>query len=92
MQCSKQQLHSCRVCGLYEPHYAPPWGEDGESPSDDICSCCGIHAGLGLDEVGQIREHRVKWFARGCTWSYPEDKPENWDLAEQLKNIRPDYI
>jgi len=85
------QLHSCRTCGLYDPNFFP-WGDDGETPTDDICSCCGTHAGLGLDEVDQIRERRRVWFARGCTWSYPEDKPENWDLANQLKNIRPDYL
>jgi len=91
MICNTIQLHSCRVCGYYDPNYFP-WGDDGETCSFDICDCCGIQT-MQDDQYPELaREERAKWFARNCEWSYPEDKPENWDLASQLKNIRPDYL
>ncbi|MGB7430615.1 MAG: hypothetical protein WA933_22715 [Microcoleaceae cyanobacterium] len=35
--------NSCRVCG-YDMKY-PIWGEDGNTPSFDICPCCGTEFG-----------------------------------------------
>ena len=34
----------CYVCGLnYENFF--PWGPDGQTPSHDICGCCGVEFG-----------------------------------------------
>ncbi len=35
--------HNCRVCGLYIDDL--PWGEDGNCPTYEICSCCGVEFG-----------------------------------------------
>jgi hypothetical protein len=88
---NKIQLESCRVCGFHVPHYSL-WGEDGNTPSFDICPCCSVQIGHDDCDAESARLCRAQWFATGCAWVYPEDKPVNWDLAEQLKNIRPDYL
>lgn len=37
----------CRVCGLYLGYQ--PWGEDGKTPSYEICPCCGVEFGYEYD-------------------------------------------
>lgn len=32
-------------------------------------------------------EYRNKWLADGAKWFEPQEKPVNWNLEEQLKNI-----
>ena len=34
----------CTVCGLPLGDFAP-WGDDKESPTFDICPCCGVEYG-----------------------------------------------
>ena len=80
------ELRTCRVCGLvYDNYY--PWGEDGNSPTEDACFCCGVESGYGDNNIIAIKNWREKWIAAGAKWRYPEKKPSNWSLGEQLKNI-----
>ena len=81
----------CRVCGLFQGEDHPPWGGNGECPSFDICVCCGTEFGYDdcfLDDVKRIRE---KWLKEGAKWRWPKEKPENWSLEEQMKNIPEEY-
>ena len=34
---------ACRVCGKVQDD--PTWGEDGKTPTFDICDCCGVQFG-----------------------------------------------
>ena len=79
----------CRVCGFNQD--APPWDENG-APSWYICDCCGTHFGYGDTILKAVRSNRQKWLDNGAQWFSPEEKPENWNLEEQLKNIPPEWV
>ena len=80
----------CRVCGLY--HGYSPWGEDGEYPDYCICSCCGVEAGLGDETQKDTRWYRNYWLnEKKGEWWKPKDKPNDWNLDEQLKHIPKDF-
>jgi hypothetical protein len=86
----------CRVCGLFlgkdiEGNDYFPWGEDGDSPSYDHCLCCGAEFGFHDNTQENVRKYREKWLSRGSSWRYPEYKPNNWSLENQLKNIPEEY-
>lgn len=80
---------ACRVCGNIQVD--PPWGEDAQSPTYDICDCCGVEFGYGDCTLVAIKAFRHKWLSKGANWKYPEAKPENWTLEEQMKNIPNEY-
>jgi hypothetical protein len=88
---SKVHRYSCRICGFYDPNYSF-YGEDGEPPLFDICPCCYVQIGHGDTTLESARQIRAQWIADGAKWHNPEEKPAIWDLAEQLKNIRPDFV
>ena len=74
----------CPVCGyskLLEP------ARNNNVPSFEICSCCGTE--FGYDDCSQekIMKLRKEWIESGYKWFSEEDKPDNWDAIEQLKNI-----
>ncbi|WP_082472327.1 hypothetical protein [Paenibacillus bovis] len=77
----------CLVCGydqLEEPQYVE------EVPSYEICSCCGFEAGFDDDAASYpqtIPEYRASWLKHDAPWFMLKEKPANWDLKEQLKNI-----
>lgn len=75
----------CRVCGWVLAE--PPWGEDGRSPSYEICSCCGCEFGYEDCRASGILTYRKKWIDSGGVWFSPKDKPEGWSLEDQLKQI-----
>jgi hypothetical protein len=87
--------HFCPVCGfdLYKELGVFPW--EGDNPSDEICSSCGIQfgytdaAGGDQEKRKQIYEEwRKKWVNSGMRWhDNNENKPEEWNPKEQLKNI-----
>lgn len=54
--------------------------------SYEICACCGCEFGLS-----DHPRHRDWWLTNGTLWLFPELKPENWDLKEQLKHCDPDW-
>ncbi len=80
--------HLCPVCGngLDEP----AWVED--SPSDDICPCCGVQFGLddglrdGSEREALHAELRGGWVSEGCRWwSSSRQAPPAWDPRSQLE-------
>lgn len=80
----------CRVCGYKNSE--PPWGEDDESPDWDICPCCGVETGYEDVILSTIRLYRERWLADGAKWLDRKEKPSDWDLAEQMKNIPPQFL
>jgi hypothetical protein len=77
----------CRVCGLFQNEDIPPWGLDGHCPSFDICACCGVEFGYEDCSPESTKAFRKEWLAKGTPWFDPKEKPENWSIEEQLKNI-----
>jgi hypothetical protein len=73
---------ACRVCG-YVPS-EPPWGEDGRTPTYEICDCCGVEYGYEDCTSTAVANFRAAWIARGAQWFNKRAKPERWQLAEQL--------
>jgi hypothetical protein len=76
--------HYCKVCGLY--HEAPPWGENGNTPSFELCECCGAEFGFDDYSTEGIAEYRRQWLNDGAKWLIPRWRLANWNLDEQLKN------
>ena len=74
----------CNVCGwspeIYDPD--PPLYDVG-----DFCDCCGCEFGIEDRTLAQVRSVRNHWLKNGAKWFTPEDKPENWNLEEQLAQI-----
>jgi hypothetical protein len=79
----------CRVCGLKQ--VSPPWGEGGETPSFEICECCGVEFGYEDSTLAGIRSYRAGWLDKGARWFKPRLKPPGWDAAAQLQNVPPEY-
>jgi len=79
----------CRVCGLDQ--IVPPRDERG-CASWLICECCSNEAGIYDDDINLVRKMRQEWLDNGAQWFSPEEKPENWNLEEQLKNIPPEWV
>jgi hypothetical protein len=77
--------YACRVCGLLQP--GKPWGDDGKSPTYDICVCCGVEFGLGDENLSGVHFYRNWWINKGRPWRLPHRKPENWDWEVQLQNV-----
>lgn len=69
---------ACRVCGNVQ--LDPPWGEDNNSPSFDICDCCGVEFGYGDCTLKAIHASRKRWLENGANWKYPQNKPVEWSL------------
>jgi hypothetical protein len=85
---NNDEINVCRICGLLQE---TPWGEDGKTPSFDICACCGVEFGYEDSSLKAIYAYRQKWLDTGAKWYLLEFLPENWDLDEQLKNIPPQF-
>jgi hypothetical protein len=79
--------YRCYVCGL--EGLEPPWGEDNCSPLHIICPCCGCEFGYEDSTPHSTKAYREKWLSNGAKWFRPKEKPENWDLQEQLSHIPP---
>ena len=65
----------------------PPWGEDGTLPTFNICGCCGVEFGCGDFTLKAIHSRRKTWLIQSAKWEDKEEKPNDWDLEEQMKNI-----
>ncbi len=79
----------CRVCGLVLED--PPWGVDGKTPLFEFCLCCGVEFGYGDWTVGAAKNWRRKWLSKGAVWFDASEKPEEWDVESQLKNVPPEF-
>ena len=84
------ELLICRVCGLKQSE--PQWGDDGETPTYNICDCCGVEFGYEDSSLIGIKNYRNKWLFSGGAWTKPNSKPENWTLENQLSNIPAKYL
>jgi hypothetical protein len=80
--------HMCPVCG-YAALFEPAWV--GDSPSDEICPCCGTQFGYddaADDALARTNRHarlRTAWVANGCPWySKSRTAPSEWDPQQQL--------
>ncbi|RYG64739.1 hypothetical protein EON80_18670 [bacterium] len=78
-------LNLCRVCGL-ELDFAP-WGEDGDTPSYDFCPCCDTEFGFEDSSYEAVKSQRAQWLQGGANWNEPQEKPQDWDLADQLNAV-----
>jgi hypothetical protein len=87
---SLPNTHECRVCGCYSEDY--PWGEDGRSPSFEICSCCGVQFGKEDNDFESIKQYRAKWISAGGVWFDKGYKPTQWDITEQMKKIPAEFV
>lgn len=84
--------HTCRVCGLYYDNWMP-WGKDGKTPSFSFCGCCGVEWGVKDFTLKSLKKYRKKWLnGNPNKWFCPEEKPKNWDISIQLKNIPEEFI
>ena len=83
------QDHACRVCGLL--YDEPTWGADGCTPLFEICPCCGVEFGYEDCTPASTERYRKKWISEGCAWFRPDDRPADWDLSNQLKNVPPAF-
>lgn len=77
----------CPICGLPLGDFAP-WGKDDKTPTYDIYPCCGVEWGNEDYTLESRTEYRNKWLADGAKWFEPSKKPVNWNVEEQLKNIK----
>lgn len=75
----------CRVCG-YEMD-DPPWGGDGRTPTFEMCPCCGVEFGYQDHTPASTRLYREKWIKSGYKWDLERERPQNWDVAEQLQQV-----
>lgn len=48
----------CSICGL--PLDFAPWGDDGKTPTYDICPCCGVEWGNEDYTLDSRTEYRNK--------------------------------
>jgi hypothetical protein len=82
---ASKENYLCRICGLRHPH--PPWGDDGHAPSFEICDCCGAEFGYHDATIQAIRNYRDRWLSEGAIWFISNEKPNEWSLEDQLKQI-----
>lgn len=80
---------ACRVCGNIQNE--PPWGENGQCPTYEICDCCGVEFGYGDCNLKAIKASRDRWLENGACWKYAKEKPSDWSLEKQLKSIPENY-
>ena len=80
---------NCRVCGMHQQH--KPWGEDGKTPSFNICACCGTEFGYEDNILDAIREQRKKWILSGAAWFNSKRQPGDWNLETQMTQIPEEY-
>jgi hypothetical protein len=76
----------CRVCGYEYSIDNPAWNDD-ETPSHDICICCGVQFGYEDDAYEGVINYRTKWLNEGAKWFSFEQKPSEWNFEIQKNNI-----
>ncbi len=91
-----QQKYVCRVCGYVNKR---PFYDEMGLALFEICPCCGSESGYHDFGPGAAERNRRGWIQKGAPWHADEWvekgvkidqfdlKPENWDLAEQLRRI-----
>lgn len=83
---SKRTYFICSVCG-YDRLRGPMY-TDGIPDYNLICACCGFQPGYDdLEQGYTFDEYRAEWLDEGAEWFDPKEKPAEWNLQTQLKNI-----
>lgn len=72
------ELYICRVCGAKQSDAS--WGNDGESPTYDICDCCAVEFGYKDSTLQGINKYRKTWLDSGAWWVHKKSEPETWPL------------
>ena len=81
------EKYICPICG-FDGLEEAPFGED-DVASYEICPCCGFEFGFDAgSQSGKYESFRLKWIENGAKWFIPDRRPKDWDLNEQLKNIK----
>jgi hypothetical protein len=62
-------------------------GKNGDCPTYEICPCCGVEFGNEDYTLNSIRIYRENWIKSGSSWFDPKEKPNNWNLHEQLQHF-----
>ena len=75
----------CRVCGYKLKFF--PWESDNNTPTFEICPCCGAEFGYDDYTPQSVMAYRENWIKSGSKWFDPAKKPDNWSLEKQLHNI-----
>jgi hypothetical protein len=80
--------HICLVCG-YNGLEEPPYISGTDAGSFEICPCCKFQYGYTGSAHGKAyhKTYRKEWITNGAKWFDESEKPPNWDLKKQLKNI-----
>jgi len=91
MSNQENNLKICRVCGFENETLI--WGEDENTPSFDLCPCCGAEFGFDDPNIESVRKYRSFWIIeKELKWTFPEFKPKEWSFLKQLKNISKKWI
>ena len=84
--------YKCRVCGLSQ-YPDLPWGDSGDEPSNNICSCCGVEFGYSDETKYQCLYVRKHWIEmENCEWLMKSDRPDNWNMPDQLRSIPKEFL
>ena len=89
MHKNNNEAYICRVCGLKQNE--PQWGIDEQTPTYNICDCCGVEFGYEDCTLIGIKSYRKKWLDGGAKWNCKKCQPNSWSLNEQLANIPKQY-
>lgn len=81
--------NNCRVCGFGLSY--PPWGEDDNSPTWEICACCGTEFGYEDCTMAGIKAQRERWLSGGQIWFDETAKPKEWSFDKQKSHIPTNY-
>jgi hypothetical protein len=84
---SKPENIFCRVCG-YEYLIDNPTWHDDETPSNDICVCCGVQFGYEDCDYESVIGYRKHWLGEGAKWFSRNKQPKEWTLETHLKQIQ----
>lgn len=84
------QSKNCRVCGL--GFLESPWGQDGQTPSWEVCPCCGTEFGYEDCTLIGVRSQRNRWLASGAKWVDKTKAPDDWSLEKQIAAIPVEYV
>ena len=76
----------CRICG-YRLCFEP-WGDDGKTPTYEICPCCGVEFGNEDCTMKSIKEYRGSWIKSGCKW-FEQSKRAQRGHGRISKDISP---
>jgi len=75
----------CRICG-YRLGFEP-WGDDGKTPTYEICPCCGVEFGNEDCTIKSIKEYRESWIKSGCKWFEQSKRATTWSWENQQRHL-----